>query len=91
MSEPTDNRTMADLAREALHVQDACNLSGVAYGFSRSISRLRALLDAEGKGGTDNVNLHPICQLWADKIRSLAGSQDYSDAYDICKRLSEGK
>lgn len=90
--ENNDTRTMADLAREALNVQDACNLSGVAHGFSRAISRLRALLEAEGKGGTDNVNEHPICQLWADKIASLAGVQsvgmeDYSRAYATVKAL----
>jgi hypothetical protein len=90
--ENNDTRTMADLAREALAVQDACNLSGVVHGFSRSISRLRALLEAEGKGGTDAVNGHPICQLWADKIASLAGVQDvgceaYSAAYQTVKAL----
>jgi len=85
-----DTRTMADLAREALQVQDACNLSGVVLGFARSISRLRVLLREQGNEGTDNINLHPICQLWADKIRSLAGSQDYSDAYDIVTRLAAG-
>ena len=66
---------MADLAREALQVQDACNLSGVVHSFSRAITRLRALLEAEGKGGTLAVNMHPVCWLWSDKIASLTGSQ----------------
>jgi hypothetical protein len=38
-----DERTLAQLAQEALTVQDACNLSGVVHGWSRSISRLREL------------------------------------------------
>ncbi len=71
-----DNRTMADLAREALQVQDACNLSAVVYSFSRAIFRLRTLLNAEGKGGTDNINRHPICQAWSSKIADLSGSED---------------
>lgn len=84
-----DTRSISELATEALQVQDACNLSGVVHSFSRAISRLRVLLDAEGKGGTSNLNMHPICQLWADKIRSLAGSQEYSDAYRIVSELAE--
>lgn len=90
--ETNDTRTMADLAREALNVQDACNLSGVVHGFSRSITRLRVLLREQGNESTDTVNEHPICQLWADKIASLAGVQDvgtvaYSRAYQTVKAL----
>lgn len=84
-----DTRTLADLAREAIQVQDACNLSGVVLSFARSIVRLRALLAAEGKGGTDSVNRHPICQLWADKIQSLSCSEAYSEAYETVKRLAD--
>lgn len=64
--------TMKQLAREALDVQNACNLSGVVHGFSRAISHLRALLP---DAGTDEINHHPICILWADKISSLTGTQ----------------
>lgn len=79
---PEDNRTLADLAREALQVQDACNLSGVALGFSRAVSRLRELLESEANGrvSTDRINRHPVCVLWADKLQSLAGA-GFSDAY----------
>jgi len=71
-----DNRTMADLAREALQVQDACNLSGVVLSFGRSITRLRRLLEAEGNGGMDSINHNPICQAWASKIADLSGSEE---------------
>lgn len=89
-----DTRTMADLAREAIQVQDACNLSGVVHSFSRAITRLRALLEAQGKGGTDAVNTHPICWLWSDKIASLTGSQlggvsEMCDAYRAVTLLTE--
>ncbi len=63
-------RTLADLAREALTVQDACNLSGVAHGFSRAMTDLRRL-----GMGTDECNRHPIAVLWADKIAHLTGTQ----------------
>ncbi len=84
-----DTRTMVDLAREALQVQDACNLSGVVHSFSRAITRLRVLLEAEGKGGTDNVNTHPVCVLWADKIASLTERDGHTQrAYDACHDLA---
>lgn len=86
-----DTRMMIDLAREALAVQDACNLSGVVHGFSRSISRLRALLPM---AGTDAINRHPVCQLWADKIAQLSGTQTLGTsvmfaAYREVDRLSK--
>lgn len=85
MTEREDTRSMADLAREALAVQDACNLSGVAHGFSRSISRLRALLREEGVEGTDYVNGHPLCLLWSDKIAQLTGTQSSDRDGQIAK------
>lgn len=75
MARPEDSRTLSDLAREALDVQNACNLSGVVLSFGRSIVRLRRLLESEGGGGTNETNQHPISQLWADKIASLTHTQ----------------
>jgi hypothetical protein len=88
----TDNRTLADLAREALAVQNACNLSGVVHGWSRSISRLRELLPDLG---TDGYNRHPINQLWASKVHDLTGMglsdlDAYGKADEECKRLAAG-
>lgn len=79
------------LAQEALDVQNACNLSGVVHGFSRAITNLRELNPSEG---TDWINGHPICLLWADKIAHLTGTQDigndrvmtaYMKVHDIAK------
>lgn len=84
-------KSLKDLAAEALAVQDACNLSGVVHGFSRAISNLRETLP---NAGTDEINHHPICLLWADKIASLTGTQDlgnsntmraYSECYNLAK------
>ena len=63
-------RTLVELAQEAMHVQDACNLSGVALGFGRAMVDLRHLLT-----GTEQLNTHPIAVLWADKIASLTRTQ----------------
>lgn len=91
MTESNDTRTMADLAREALNVQDACNLSGVAHGFSRSISRLRVLLREQGKESTPEINTHPICTLWLDKMTDLnGGSSRFPIAYAWCSKAAEG-
>ena len=79
---------MADLAREALLVQDACNLSGVVLGFGRAVVRLRAILEVEGTISTEAVNRHPICVLWANKIESLTGS-GFSLAYGWASGLIE--
>jgi hypothetical protein len=69
--------TMRELAKQALDVQDACNLSGVVHGFSRAITRLRELLP---NAGTDEINHHPIAVLWADKIKDVAGDNVF-EAY----------
>ena len=63
-------RTLKELAKEALAVQDACNLSGVAQGFARCMSDLCALVPDTGER-----NEHPIAILWADKIAHLTGTQ----------------
>ncbi len=73
---------MKELAQEALNVQDACNLSGVVHSFSRTITELRALLETDGKLSTHEVNTHPVCVLFADKIASLTGMQYLGDAHD---------
>lgn len=82
-----DTRTLADLAAEALYIQDATNLSGVVHSWSRSVRRLRELMSG---AGTDEINKHPINVLYADKLMSLSGGRDdmggfaYSAAYDRC-------
>lgn len=63
------------LAKGALDIQDACNLSGVVISFSKVIIEVRRLLEAEGKLSTDEVNNHPVCVLYADKIAHLTGTQ----------------
>lgn len=83
-------RTLKQLAQEALDVQDACNLSGVVHSFSRAITDLRENLP---DAGTSEINNHPICRLWADKIAHLTHTQHASftvmtDAYDAVKKLA---
>lgn len=95
MSENNKLRSLQELAQEALDVQDACNLSGVVHSFSRAIIELRfhlADLKAGGLTSTTELNTHPICKLWADKIAHLAGTQFdrdcLTDAYQEVHKLA---
>lgn len=104
MHSKSEEESWAELAREALQVQDACNLSGVVISFARVVPRVRALLEEDARRvGTEEalrgltttaVNRHPICQLWADKIASLTGTQFESvwstAAYGQVEALSKG-
>jgi len=78
-------RTLAQLAQEALDVQDACNLSGVAQGFGRAMADLRHHV-----GGTD-ARTHAITVLWIDKLNDMTGRIDgftaFSNAYAECSAL----
>lgn len=83
-AEYTDTRTLAQLAQEALDIQNACNLTGLVHGFSRSLRRLR---DLEPDKGTDYYNQHPIVLLWVDKLQDLSRSTTAKvfDAYQWCE------
>ena len=80
--------TTKELAAEALIVQNACNLSGVAHTFSRVMSDLWELARAEEKG-TDWVNTHPIAIVWVDKMQSLTGGGYEASVYNILEALDE--
>lgn len=79
--------------RLAMDAQDACNLTGVVYEFSRIISEIRNEANKLGKG-TDWVNNHPICVAFSDKIRHLTKSDDTDilfDAFRTCRERSNEK
>lgn len=83
-------RTEKELVQEALDVQDACNLSGVVYSFSRALSELRALRPNDG---TDEINNHIISVLYSSKIESLTGSssaEQFSIAYRKATNIIQG-
>lgn len=63
-------KTLKELARDALNVQNACNLSGVVISFAQVI---RDLKDNLPNAGSDEINQHPIIKIWVDKLASLTG------------------
>lgn len=84
-------KSLKELAQDALNVQDACNLSGVAHDFARCMSDL-----CEHGLDTEARNKHPIAQLWADKIAHLTGTQSLGNdavmaAYTEVRKLAEGE
>lgn len=84
----SDGLTPRDF-KDAIDVQDACNLSGVVRSFSRVVTRIWEEARKRGQG-TEWVNKHPICILYANKLCNLTGDValggvEFSDAYDICQ------
>jgi len=87
MNEVEMKNEIRKLAKDAILVQDACNLSGVVHGFSRAMTALREALP---EAGTDEINRHPISVLYSSKIASLTGSEsmgDFSKAYEWARVL----
>jgi len=85
------NGLTSDDYKEAIMVQDACNLSGVVHSFSKVVSRIWEEARVRGES-TDWVNRHPICVLYADKILQLAGGDDFTNyqrAYKACHERSQ--
>lgn len=90
--EPASCLTASDY-KEALTVQDACNLSGVINAMNNVLARIRSEAHRTSKG-TDWVNTHPICRLFAEQIAHLTccgcgDTKTYSAAYEVCRILSE--
>lgn len=86
------DRTLPELAREALLVQDACNIGGVARSFAQAMADLHLHVQ-----NTADRNRHPITIVWIDKLMSLAGIQAYgtyehdiiSDAFDAVRQIAD--
>ena len=84
------SRTLPELAREALQVQDACNLTGVANGFARAMVDLR-----EHFPERSSYHGNPIVRVWIDKLADLAGasldrnvttSTDWTYVHDLASK-----
>ncbi len=76
--------------KDALDVQDACNLSGVVRSFSRVLDLIWKEAN-ELSLGTAYVNRHPISVMYSSKIASLTGSEmpaEFSEAYRLCQERS---
>lgn len=67
----------------AMDSQCACNLSGIVHSLSAITNKIWEEARRLEKG-TDWVNSHPICRLFAEQILYLSGlSREYGEAHDI--------
>lgn len=83
--------SMRQAAQDALFAQEASNLSGIVHSLSRHLTEtIWPAVRADG-GGTQQVNHHPICRLFAEQIAYLTGgtiignAESYSAAYRWCE------
>jgi hypothetical protein len=84
ITKETTMRPLHIIAQEAIEIQDACNLSGLATSFGRIAEEL-----IEYHAGPDCI---PILQLWISKLHNLCGLglsdlDGYHHAYARCKEL----
>lgn len=92
-SDYSKERTNVRMAQDAMDVQSACNLTGVA----QSLARHTITLMKEGKG-TDWVNQHPVVILFAQQISHLSfgccpidNEGRFSWAYEFCSEVATRK
>ena len=82
-------KTLKELAKEALQVQDACNLSGVAQSFAKVMIEL-----SEHTNGTKEKNQHAIVKVWLNKMLDLANgdatSQDWNKVHELAETTMDG-
>lgn len=85
------DETMRKLAKEAVDVQDAVNLCGLAQRFAKVM--LELVHHPQNVVGTTWANQHPVVHLWVDKFAHLAAYQQSicDDAYAACCKLADGK
>lgn len=79
--------------KDAIGVQDACNLSGVVISFTALLKKLRDFFEnaKDSQLPVSELNRHPLAVMFASKIHSLtsAGAKGLSDLEDL--RHEDGK
>ena len=86
---------MDNIYKQAIVVQDACNLLGVVNALHKEI--LPEVFRTSS--GTNETNHHPAVQLFAFKIAALAlgeclceySCDKFGQAYNRCKERSDGQ
>jgi hypothetical protein len=81
--------TEADWA-DAYMSQSACNLSGLVFSWARIMHRLNNSVRLE-KGGTDQVNRHPINRLFAEQVSFLTSPMSWTESYRQAKKYYDRK
>lgn len=84
------------LAKGAIDVQNACNMSGVASSFAATVLEVRRVGEMLNCLSTEWVSNHPIVRAWVDKLASLSGIQAFGhdtaiNAHIWCNDVVAGK
>jgi len=87
----TEADVPAAYAKDAIAVQDACNLSGVIISMN---GIMRLLGEHPRQCGTSWKNHHPVIVLFLNKCNSLCTGDigdvgAFSKAYDLCRSAIE--
>lgn len=89
--------TIQQAAQQALDIQNASNLSGVAITLSETLTETIWPEALRIGRGTEWVNQHPIVTLFLDKLNSLNRIQCFCDsdrrvssAYDAVHKMAQG-
>ena len=80
----------ADIAREALLTQGACNAGGLVHSLHRAVERLQEEMHTEGRG-TEWLNRHPVLVLYVTQLAHLSGSasdERWREAVEACERAA---
>ena len=93
-----EKTSLQKAADDAIFVQQACNLGGVANAFQKAVMSVWEEAHRIGKG-TDWVNRHPIIRLFLEQMAWLNcvsitdrnTKRDYFKCYDICEKIAKGE
>ena len=80
----------ADIAREALLTQGACNAGGLIHSLQRAVTRLQEQMHAEGRG-TEWLNRHPVLVLYVTQLAHLSGAgseERWQQSVAMCERAA---
>jgi len=79
------NEALKAAFRDALAVQNACNLSGILESLYRHLPAIRV-----ATGNTDAFNRHPVIRLFAEQIAHLSGMNICGDleTYDAAYKAA---
>lgn len=86
-------KTIAQLAKTALAIQDACNLSAVVHELAGAVKELWEYARMSNQG-TDWVNRHPITRAYISKLVSLSryyvGDSTFQELFVLANKVKDG-
>ena len=83
-------KTLQQLAKDCLSVQNACNPIAIANGYGKALSDLRQALASAGLPNDHSaIKNHPINVWWLCKLCDLSGYSNESASSESFSKLAE--